>query len=107
MFRWIFLTAALAVLIWPGQSGAQTQDEAVRPRTREVLSCEEAARRTIDRERLINQSISGAQEPDPFIGGGGVGNSFPSEVSKFEEDNRRRRLIDECLARTDQQTPTK
>ena len=104
MLRFVFLVAVFAAVNWPGLTGAQTQD-ATPPRTREVLSCEEAARLTIDRERLITRSISGAQEPDPLVGGGGAGNSFPSEISKYDEDNRRRRLIDECLTRTGQPAP--
>jgi hypothetical protein len=104
MVRFFSLAGLFTVLIWPVDGGAQTQDTTP-PRTREVLSCEEAARLTIDRERLITRSISGAQEPDPLVGGGGAGNSFPSEISKFEEDNRRRRLIDDCLTRTGQPAP--
>ena len=104
MVRFLPLAALFAVLIWPVGGGAQTQDDTP-ARTREVLSCEEAARLAIDRERLINRSIAGAQEPDPLVGGGGAGNSFPSEVSKYEEDNRRRRLIDDCLSRTGQPVP--
>lgn|SRR4051794_34040928 len=103
MVRFVFLVALFAALVWPAGGGARAQDD--NQRTREVLACEEAARLAIDRERLITRSISGAQEPDPLVGGGGAGNSFPSEVSKYEEDNRRRRLIDDCLSRSDQAAP--
>jgi hypothetical protein len=99
----------LAAVAWAGLAltpGARAQDEeegADTARTRQVLACEESARRSIDRDRMITDSIAGAQEPDPISGGGGgaVGTTgvFSGEMSRFEEDRRRRRLIDECLSR--------
>lgn len=108
MSRLTILTIALAAVLWPGPGGntwAQQDDDSAR--TRQVLSCEEAARLSIARDRIISRSISGAQEPDPLRGGGGsesVG-SFPNEMSRFEEDQRRRRLINDCLAQRGVETP--
>ncbi len=103
MSRVIFLTIALTVVLWSGPGGYAWAQQADSERTEHVLACEEAARLSIDRDRLINRSITGAQEPDPFGGGGSFGSvgnagSFPSELSKYEEDQRRRRLIDDCIA---------
>lgn len=103
MFRTILLAAcATAIAAGPGAL-AQEQQQPDAERTRQVLACEEAAQRSIDRDRVISRSIAGAQEPDPISGGGGgvVGTTgmFPGEMSRFEEDRRRRRLIDDCLAR--------
>lgn len=107
MFRLTFLTISLAAVLWFGPGGyAWAQEDADSARTRQVLACEEAARLSIDRDRLISRSISGAQQPDPSGGGGSfdsVGNagSLSSELSRYEEDQRRRRLIDDCVARGD------
>lgn len=96
--------ASVALAIAP-DARAQDQEDANDPRTRQVLACEESARLSIDRDRVITRSIAGAQEPDPIGGGGGGGGvvgttgAFPSELSRFEEDRRRRRLIDDCLSR--------
>ena len=104
MFRFILLAAcATAALADCPVARAQEQEEPDSARTRQVLACEEAAQRSIERDRVITRSIAGAQEPDPISGGGGgvVGatGAFPGEMSRFEEDRRRRRLIDDCLAR--------
>jgi hypothetical protein len=84
-------------------ASAQEQQKVDEARARQVLACEDAARQSIDRDRVITRSIAGAQEPDPISGGGGgvVGSTgaFPGELSRFEEDRRRRRLIEDCLAR--------
>jgi hypothetical protein len=95
--------ASVALAIAP-DARAQDQEDANDPRTRQVLACEESARLSIDRDRVITRSIAGAQEPDPIGGGGGGGvvgttGAFPGELSRFEEDRRRRRLIDDCLSR--------
>ncbi|HEX6101643.1 MAG TPA: hypothetical protein VF031_01225 [Alphaproteobacteria bacterium] len=101
----LILLAALASVALAVAPDARAQDEedANDPRTRHVLACEESARLSIDRDRVITRSIAGAQEPDPIGGGGGgvVGTTgaFPGELSRFEEDRRRRRLIDDCLSR--------
>jgi hypothetical protein len=50
---------------------AQEKEETDATRSGQVLACEEAARLSIDRDRAIDQSIAGAQEPDPIGGGGG------------------------------------
>ena len=103
----IILLSAVAfsgLTLAPG-ANAQEEEGADTARTREVLACEESAQRSIDRDRVITRSIAGAQEPDPISGGGGGGGvvgatgGFPGEMSRFEEDRRRRRLIDECLSR--------
>jgi hypothetical protein len=102
MLRIAFL-AACATAALADAPLAQEQEEPDAARTRQVLACEEAAQRSIDRDRVISRSIAGAQEPDPISGGGGgvVGTTgvFSGEMSRFEEDRRRRRLIDDCLAR--------
>ena len=101
----IILLAAVAfagLTLAPG-ANAQEEEGVDAARTREVLACEETAQRSIERDRVITRSIAGAQEPDPISGGGGgvvgAAGAFPGEMSRFEEDRRRRRLIDECLAR--------
>ena len=100
----------LALALYAAAAHAQDEDEAANARSRQVLACEEAARLSIDRDRLISRSIAGAQEPDPFSGGGvaaavGSAGSFPSELSKYEEERRRRRLIDDCVARAGAAAP--
>jgi hypothetical protein len=96
-------SAALCLAV-PAQAQEQEGQEGTEAtRSTQVLACEEAARLSIDRDRVISQSIEGAQEPDPISGGGagvvGSAGAFPGELSRFEEDQRRRRLIDDCLAR--------
>jgi hypothetical protein len=95
------VASAALCLAMPAE--AQEEEDAEATRSAQVLACEEAARLSIDRDRVITRSIEGAQEPDPIGGGGGgvVGTTgaFPGELSRFEEDRRRRRLIDDCLAR--------
>ena len=109
--RPVLTAAALAVLTsLPSPAPAQDEEEAATARSRQVLACEESARLSIDRDRLISRSISGAQEPDPFSGGGGAGavgsaGSFRSELSKYDEERRRRRLIDDCIARAGAAAP--
>ena len=95
---------ASAALCFAAPAGAQEQEDSESGASAQVLACEEAARLSIDRDRRITSSIEGAQEPDPIGGGGGGGvvgttGAFPGELSRFEEDQRRRRLIDDCLAR--------
>jgi hypothetical protein len=104
MVRLILLAAvASAGFAFAPEAGAQEEEGADTARTREVLACEQSAQSSIERDRVITRSIAGAQEPDPISGGGGgvVGatGTFPGEMSRFEEERRRRRLIDECLAR--------
>jgi hypothetical protein len=98
-----FAGVAGAALCFAMPAEAQEQEGSDATRSGQVLACEEAARLSIDRDRVITRSIEGAQEPDPIGGGGGgvvgVTGAFPGELSKFEEDRRRRRLIDDCLAR--------
>ena len=109
--RTVLTAAALALLTsLPSAAPAQDEEDAATARSRHVLACEEAARLSIDRDRLISRSISGAQEPDPFSGGGGAGavgsaGSFRSELSKYDEERRRRRLIDDCIARSGAAAP--
>ena len=102
----IILLAAIAfagLTLAPGANAQEEEEGVDAARTREVLACEETAQRSIERDRVITRSIAGAQEPDPISGGGGgvvgAAGAFPGEMSRFEEDRRRRRLIDECLAR--------
>jgi hypothetical protein len=100
----IGLIAAVAVAaLLPLPIGHAQEEDTESERTRQILACEEAARLSIDRDRSVRRSISGAQEPDPVGGGGGgaLGSTqaFPGELSRFEEERRRRRLVDECLAR--------
>ncbi|HSD34225.1 MAG TPA: hypothetical protein VLE26_02305 [Alphaproteobacteria bacterium] len=110
--RMVLTAAALALLTsLPSPAPAQDEEDAATAGSRQVLDCEESARLSIDRDRLISRSISGAQEPDPFSGGGGgtgaVGSagSFRSELSKYDEERRRRRLIDDCIARSGAAAP--
>jgi hypothetical protein len=111
--RMVLTAAALALLTsFPSPAPAQDEEDATTARSRQVLDCEESARLSIDRDRLISRSISGAQEPDPFSGGGGGGagavgsaGSFRSELSKYDEERRRRRLIDDCIARSGAAAP--
>ncbi|MCI0430384.1 MAG: hypothetical protein L0210_07575 [Rhodospirillales bacterium] len=101
MTRATFLTIALATTLSLAPGQPASAEEVDSKRAEQVLGCEEAARLSIDRDRLIDQSITGAQEPDPFGGGGSqgsVGSSFSTELSRYEEEQRRRRLIDDCLA---------
>ena len=104
MSRAIFPTIALAAILFCAPGGYALAQQADSERTQHVLACEEAARLSIDRDRLIGRSIAGAQEPDPFGGGGSFGSvgnagSLRSELSRYEEEQRRRRLIDDCIAR--------
>ncbi len=104
MIRSILLAAVAAALsAGAPEAGAQEQEDHETARTRQVLECEESARLSIDRDRVISRSIAGAQEPDPIFGGGGGGvgspGAFSGEMSRFEEERRRRRLIDDCLRR--------
>ena len=106
------LATALALLAATSPARAQDQEQPDTARTRQMLACEEAARLSIDRDRLISRSISGAQEPDPLSGGGGGGagsvgsaGSFRTEMSKYDEERRRRRLIDDCAARAGAPAP--
>ena len=111
--RMVLTAAALALLTsLPSPAPAQDEEDAATAGSRQVLDCEESARLSIDRDRLISRSISGAQEPDPFSGGGGGGagavgsvGSFRSELSKYDEERRRRRLIDDCIARSGAAAP--
>jgi hypothetical protein len=100
MFRAAIAASAFALTPAASAQEQETVDEA---RAQQVLACEDAARQSIDRDRVITRSIAGAQEPDPISGGGGgvVGSTgaFPGELSRFEEDRRRRRLIEDCLSR--------
>ena len=102
----IILLSAVAfagLTLAPGANAQEEEEGVDAARTREVLACEETAQRSIERDRVITRSIAGAQEPDPISGGGGgvvgAAGAFPGEMSRFEEDRRRRRLIDECLSR--------
>jgi hypothetical protein len=101
----MILLTALACAAFAAAPGARAQDaeEADSARTQQMLACEEGARQSIDRDRVITRSIAGAQEPDPISGGGGgaVGSTgaFSGELSRFEEDRRRRRLVEDCLSR--------
>ena len=104
MVRMDFLAVvAVAALGLAPEASAQEEGKVDEARARQVLACEDAARQSIDRDRVITRSIAGAQEPDPISGGGGgvVGSTgaFPGELSRFEEDRRRRRLIEDCLSR--------
>jgi hypothetical protein len=107
MIRMMFraAVAASAFALTPA-APAQEQENVDEARARQVLACEDAAQQSIDRDRVITRSIAGAQEPDPIGGGGGGGGgvvgstgAFPGELSRFEEDRRRRRLIEDCLSR--------
>jgi hypothetical protein len=108
--RMVLTAAALALLTsLPSPAPAQDEEDAATAGSRQVLDCEESARLSIDRDRLISRSISGAQEPDPFSGGGagaaGSAGSFGSELSKYDEERRRRRLIDDCIPRAGAPAP--
>ncbi|MGH7186696.1 MAG: hypothetical protein ACREIB_10520 [Pseudomonadota bacterium] len=100
----IFPTVALAAILFSVPGHHAWAQEADSKRAEHVLACEEAARLSIDRDRIIDRSITGAQEPDPFGGGGSFGSvgdagSLSSELSRYEEEQRRRRLINDCIAR--------
>ncbi len=105
MFRTGLMAAVAFAALSSVPVGYAQEEDGESARTRQILDCEEAARLSIDRDRIINRSISGAQEPDPIGGGGGgagalgSAEAFPGELSRFEEEGRRRRLIDDCLSR--------
>ncbi|HXV26187.1 MAG TPA: hypothetical protein VED46_18270 [Alphaproteobacteria bacterium] len=105
MFRTGLMAAIAIAALSPTSVGHAQEEDAESARTQQILACEEAARLSIDRDRIISRSISGAGEPDPIGGGGGgagaLGSTetFPGELSRFEEERRRRRLVEDCLRR--------
>ena len=95
----LHLVLALMLAACGPSVGAWTKTSASEEQqSRDLLECETAARETVARDQAIRQDELAARQPDMIGGGTPVGGvEFSRDLRRYDEENRRRHLIGQCM----------